>query len=58
MQEFWAVANVLKHADHADRRTFDDLETEVTLDGPGAPNRDDDDAALPEIAFMQGEAYR
>ena len=46
MQEFRAVAEVLQNADHADFRTLDHLETQITFDGPGTPDRDDDEAAL------------
>ena len=48
MQEFRAFADVLQDADHADRRTLDDLETQIALDGQGASDRDDDGAALAE----------
>jgi hypothetical protein len=48
MQEFRAVAEVPKDAEHADRGTFDYLETKVVFVGPGAPDRDDDNAALAE----------
>jgi hypothetical protein len=57
MQEFRAVADVMQDADHADRRTLDDLETQVAIDGR-APDREDDDAVLAEIAFMQGKTGR
>lgn len=48
MQEFRAVTEILQNADHADFGTLDDLEAQITFDGPGAPDRDDDDAALAE----------
>ncbi len=32
MQQFRAVAEFLQDADHADRRTLDDLETQIALD--------------------------
>lgn len=55
MQEFRAFADVLQDADRADRRTLDDLETQIALDGPGTSDRDNDGAPLAEIALMQGE---
>ena len=40
MQELRTIAELLQDANHADRGTLDDLETQVALDGVGATDRD------------------
>jgi hypothetical protein len=58
MQEFRAIAKILQDADHADRGALDELETQITLNGIDAADRDHDGARLAEITLVQGETGR
>lgn len=55
MEKLGIVTDFLKDADRAERRMLGDLEAKIVVEREGARHRDDDDAAVAEVALVQRE---